>query len=99
MHLPKKKSRIIKALKKDEWKVAYISLILTIALFIWNYYNPSVIIQKETEYRNIYIIETKTETMTLTATVTATVTRANGTIENLTKQPQHVLTYWNVFLF
>lgn len=65
--------------------LAYIGVILTIVLALLSYYHPSVIIQKETEYRTAYIPETFTETITLSATVTATVTRANGIVEDLTK--------------
>jgi len=77
----KKKSRIIKFLKKEDW----FAIALAIVLFLLAYYNPSVVIQ--TEYRTKYVMGTKTDTVTLTATVKATVTRVNGTAENLTKQP------------
>jgi len=54
-----------------------------IALFVWNFYNPSVIILKEIAYRTAYIMEPMTQTVTVTSTVSVTVTRANGTVENL----------------
>lgn len=92
IEVPKKKSRTINFLKKYAWAIGYISFVLSvfgIGFAVWRYFNPNpiVVIQKETEYHTINVMEPLTETIGITSTVTVTVTRANGTVEDLTKPP------------
>lgn len=81
-----RKPKIIKVVKRNEWMLAYVALILQI-LALWGQYHQQVIILKETEYRTNYVIEPLADTTTVTDKLMVFVIRANGTVEDPSKPP------------
>jgi len=77
-----KKLTWAKWLKKNEWKVSWVSFflaILAVALFFYGYYHPSVIVEKQTVTVTAYQVTT-TQTFTLSTTTSVVVKYPNGTM-------------------